>query len=87
MSAKSLFSVRDFISTFHTPLTHDHKSAKLKKYFSATQCNKHGQQISLALRAKISIFSGFKEQLQLSLGRTCMSLLTDEQEQRGSSFN
>ena len=39
MSAKSLFSVTDFISTFHTPLTHDHKCAKLKKYFSATQCD------------------------------------------------
>ena len=43
------------------------------------------EKISLAFRTKISIFSGFKE--QLALGRTCQSFLTDEQEQRGSSFN
>ena len=40
------------------------------------------KKISFAFRTKISIFSGFKEPLALD-----MSSLTDEQEQRGSSFN
>ena len=43
------------------------------------------EKISLAFRTKISIFSGFKE--QLALGRTRHYSVTDEQEQRGSLFN
>ena len=50
------------------------------------QCNKHTwtEKISFAFRTKISIFSGFKEQLALS--RTC-NYWQMNREQRGSSFN
>ena len=52
-----LFSVTKFISTFHTPLTHDQKCAKLK---SASVQQAWTEKILLAFRTKISIFSGFR---------------------------
>ena len=83
-----LFSVTKSISTFQRAYRYSimliQKRAKMKR---TSMQQAWTEKISLAFRNKISIFSGFKE--QLALGRTChyMVLLTDEQEQRGSSFN
>ena len=82
-----LFSVTKAMSTFpysinaRTGIILIQKHAQLK---STLVQQARTRNISLAFRTKISIFSGFKEQLGLG---PYMSLLTDEQEQRGSSFN
>ena len=76
-----LFSVTNSISTFHTPLTRDQKCAKLQ---STSVQRAWTEKILLTFRTKISIFKQFQGAAGIGLD---MSLLTDEQEQRGSSFN
>ena len=80
-----LFSVTKSISTFQRAYRYGimliQKRAKPKR---TSMQQAWAEKISLPFRTKISIFSGFKE--QLALGRTC-NYWQMNREQRGSSFN